>query len=273
MKNRFFVFLFIINLGFSSVSDSSEIELFFEPGSPVENYDELVENLQEGDEVYFGNGESFFLEGYLGEGTKTKVFSIGEGKAIRIPLMGDDGYFLALADYVDAYDDLEMTEVPRVRVYKEESSVFYLQDPEMEDWHPRWEGITIAEYLIVEEIEEVANAGRLFEEWVSTGICDEACKEMFAGLEAFFLSTWRLAWLGDFHLGQLSWDGERWVLVDFAGNNDFYRDPMAATVLRQLQNFERMVLASVLDFDEIEAKIQLRRKEALCDVLLGGSLK
>ncbi len=60
------------------------VVLFTPDGRHVENYDAIVRNLGPNDVITFGNGEQFTLGRRLGEGGTCVIYSIGNGRALRI---------------------------------------------------------------------------------------------------------------------------------------------------------------------------------------------
>jgi hypothetical protein len=236
-----------------SMARAESYVLFQDWGLPVSNYDEIVGNLKAGDRISFSDGKSFELHRYLNQGGNTKVYSIGEGKALRIPLMGGFKQLALMGEYVQAYRQLKKSDVPLARVYLQETHAFrlkpdkvrslYAQKPKvaLDFFGPLAEldlllsknNLKFAEYIVVQEESILFNG---FEFWKKfyTGGCLDGCFDEFRALSDFFRSTWQFVAIGDFMLSQLGWTGERWVLLDYTNWFWFMRTPRSGTLVDQM---------------------------------------
>ncbi len=203
-------------------------------------YNSQIEKLKSGDRIHL-NGKSFALQRFLGEGQVTKIWDIGNGKAVRllkrhapVPCMEmlfegfDNSDILPTAHTTDIYSDfangyyraaldLKRLEVPVIRIYAEESQPPF--------------------FTVVEKIDFETH----LEDWLLTG--DTGNPEMLLAWRRFLEST-----LGLSHIGDLKGDsivyvpGRGWVLIDFSGpvsESGLYEEDVVYQKLRQLESDSR----------------------------------
>lgn len=239
-----FTFTFLL---LSNQASGDTYHLFAEPDLPVENYNDILPRIKAGDVLTFGRGERFEIKGYLGEGQKAKVFSLGDGWALRVPLHSIPrslglGYQRDLLKYFDAAITLLRLDAPVPEIGSSRE--------------------TALEYIRIREVQKIMD----FEEFayrIKSNSEAEELKSAAKSLVDFASRTAHIKSIRDLHYHNLVYTPGGWIILDFADHitniNMFtYRTP------EHLLNHEDMidayrVLPSLLK-KKVEDAITERRK-------------
>ncbi|MBL6991765.1 MAG: hypothetical protein ISR65_18430 [Bacteriovoracaceae bacterium] len=175
----------------------AEDVVLFENGVPVEEYEERVGMIWEGDTVVFSDNHKFTLLNKLGNGSTTEIYSIGGGRALRISKTAPDDLNLTQLFY-KGHQQLQQAKVPVVQVVYKPS---------------------IGEFVVVEEVDKLFDLKSFFKtlehnSFEFTHILDK--------LYNFVESTWSFFEIDDFSPSQLIWDGHKWVLIDILDDNKVF---------------------------------------------------
>jgi hypothetical protein len=172
-------------------SDNSKIALFQERRQAID-YTELVNNLKEGDTIVFSDQAEFVLGKFLGEGQLTKVFDIGNGKAIRIAKEGYVGY---LNSSRVLYKGLSRLGVPTIKMFIDKKQA----------------AANELEYLVVEKISGITLRD-LFDN--PTKISEDEQDRARKALVVFAQKTAHIFYIRDLKTDSLVWDGQSWRVWD-----------------------------------------------------------
>lgn len=185
------------------VLNGSRVRLFDDKSNAVNDYREALRRLTTaapGTVIDFGRGESFVFKKFLGAGETTFVVETMDGKALRIPLLPEYSGFInefyelqgaLFANGVRVIGlDRELSRPPRFLVVAKEEFQY-----------------TLADFL--------ENRNLYGQELNSTA--KERAK-VLEKLKDFARTTWRFDFIGDFNETQLGYNGNEWILFDFAHN-------------------------------------------------------
>jgi hypothetical protein len=157
----FSLFIFI----FAQPSWAATYTLFNAKSVAATNYDSIVQNLKPGDQITFGNGRTFIVQEFLGNGNTTRVFAVNQTEAIRIPIHSGVHYDKVYKqDFIDATlvgaRQLDQSALPHVhvheglpqqyavvdRVYPEFTLATYLETHHYDPSHPTKEFLDLLEF-------------------------------------------------------------------------------------------------------------------------------
>jgi hypothetical protein len=176
--------------------------LFTAPGVPASNYNEIVRKLGLGDEVVFSDGRKYRIEAKLGSESTTRVFDVGGGKAIRVPIQQGRSPLMIRGDfadfidsYLEGYPTLRDRGVSVVKVYLEESL-------------PR-------EVVVVEKLNVRFHLDEFLRKDFKKRVTPEEYERLWAEFTEFARSTWAFRNIGDMREGQIAYTSRGWVLFDF----------------------------------------------------------
>ena len=184
--------LFLLAISALGRADGS-IRLWNQDGDLVPNYDVLVSQLRSGTELELAPGKIVRLGRFLGKGNTTLVFSISDGKALRLPLRsgltpwGGVEYRAFIDWYLEGYQKLKDTEIPLVKVFEDESSP--------------------PDYLVVEQ-EKIRFT---LKDALDRGLTDDE----LGRLKDFARKTWKISYVGDMRPDQIGLTDHGWVLIDY----------------------------------------------------------
>lgn len=207
---RLFAILILMLGGVGLTAHAGEVVLA-QGGQFANNYGSLVKSLAPGDRVTL-NGRTFTLGPFLGSGVASNVWSIGNGRALRLPkssnhvvcqellsfqegveaapLMKNDWALMARS-WAQAAQSLAEARAPVVRFYPNESEVPFS---------------TVVERLMI-----LSTA----QEWLEFG--DTGDPEMKGAWNQFLREMDRFESIGDLKLDSIGYVmGRGWVLMDFA---------------------------------------------------------
>lgn len=185
--------------------------LFTANNKPVPKYDQIVRKLKSGDRVSFGDGRSFQLGKFLGEGKTARIFEIEgmPGKVIRIPSYAEiSPHELSFSGpdyirfYVEGYAPLLEAGISVPKMYNHYKDQYVVME------HIGQKGlIPLADFLTQDP--PPREVTRMSEE-----------------LRHFARATAAFAHIGDFSEEQIAYDIEkhRWVLLDWINLHDRIED-------------------------------------------------
>ena len=181
--------------------------------------DELLD-IKKGDIVRFSDGRRFTIQGALGEGGTTRVFDIGNGRALRLPSSAAN--CCKWNQYIlDNGPILDRAGVPVPQVYVEESS-------------------KLGHYVVVEKVQVRTTLADALSD-LSRGRMTLAEFEQYVpSLVEFARSTASLSYISDFKPAQLGWTGQKWVLLDWANAPHFAVSMKEVTVFERSPAFNRL---------------------------------
>ena len=217
-KLDFFGVLLFIFLNFLPIVSNAKDWVLFENSVEVSDYTKIIQWIQPGDNIDVGN-KRFQIVGILGSGNTTKIFDIGNGYALRLPLAS--GYFRGKVDYkqfinrfYEGYHELAQSGIKIVEVSEEFSSP------------PNY--IVVNKVNTKYDLAEFSNGWILVSEW----------EREFANskLVDFARSAASYRVIGDFHPAQLRWTGEEWILMDYANNSSLATYIYDRTIFTSLPN-------------------------------------
>lgn len=197
------IFLFF-NVLFECSGYAAEYQLFTQINNPVLAYDEIIQNLNIGDQIKFSNGESLTIAEMIGHGNSHFIFSPVEypDQIVRIPLKS--GKMPTIWQYVEGEKLLSQYNIQHPKVndfYNNEwvrtDRIFgplLTFDQFVEFYRPRFFG-----FLLNEKTDSVEYQVAVYE------------------LKQFAQSIALFGRLGDFHSGNLVYDRikEKWILIDW----------------------------------------------------------
>jgi hypothetical protein len=204
-------------------------------------YVEIVEKLQRGDEVVLPSGARYLIHSVLGQGDTTKIFDIGDGLALRLPIhgtskKGDFDTRKAFASVQGFYElqrelsadgvhviemDERRSEPPFALIVKKETFQFTAA----EFFDPRSKiraKLSPMDILLTED--------RFIQ---------------------FMISTWHFTNIGDVFTRQIGYNGREWVLFDFNQFEGFGHSP-----LRSFSQKDIIMSTRTLELDQGEALIE-----------------
>lgn len=175
--------------------------LLFKNGAPVPDYDARVSSILPGDIVEFSYGKVFTVNEILdgGRGNTTRVVDIGDGKVLRfskqtiltsIPKPTAGRNFVRA--YYDNYLNIVESDVPVPIVYLNESA----RD----------------EFIVVQKVKFEFT----LKEFALNYVKNEKNRPAVEALARWFFQSRKVRLIGDFHPGQLVFNGTEWLLVDWA---------------------------------------------------------
>lgn len=198
--------LFLCSFLFSSgifISAHAEFYQLYDSntGRAVDGYATILSNLKEGDVISFTNQKRFKIKKFLGSGNTTMILEL-EGsppRAIRLPKNSGSHskeftYGELLDSFVKGARYLEENAVPSVKIHESLAQ----------------------EYAIVDKV----NVDFTFGEFLKNNdISESDRKKMIEEFYSFAKKTARLEKIGDFHPGQLVYDGKKWIVLDWTSSN------------------------------------------------------
>lgn len=156
-------------------------------------YVHTVARLWKGDVVVDEDGKTFTLGQHLGSGGTNRIFSIGDGKIIRIPKAHCDYWS---KDYLDGYDVLRSAGVPIPFVNRESGP---------------------GQFVIVKEEQFQFNLEEYLEDKVALTSAQRGKVER--DLVRFAATTSGFVKIGDFAADQIHYvEKEGWILVDWTNS-------------------------------------------------------
>lgn len=178
-----------------------------------EEYQLRLRSAGRGDILVFEGGVEFKIEGYLGQGYTTRVYDLGNGKALRVPLgqafenkatqvVVDGGFYNR--SYLASQSSLEKAGVVVPKLFVSESAAS-------------------GSYLVVERIEVRYTMQDFIDMYKKGKISAEALASRYGpALKTFAESTAQLTYIGDFKPSQVGWDEvhRRFVLLDWTNGVD-----------------------------------------------------
>lgn len=208
----------------ASFAIGKEVRLFDSSGEQIYDYKQELDSLQRDDVLVFDQ-KKFKIESFIGEGRTTRIYSIGEGRAIRLPLnRGAFSKNLSYANYIQeyylGYENLKNSKVPIPKVYIEES------DPQ--------------KYLIVEELKTSFNLYEFLQEKNRVNI--KNWHNIYAELKKFARLTSEFTYIEDAHIKQIVWTNKGWVLLDFMSRAKKSSD--------SLENFNHSIFLNMADLPQ-----------------------
>ena len=179
----------------------------FENGHPVENYNDLLNDIQnenetlvkKGDFLKFSNGKTVRFNGYVDKGGKTIIIETDNNRAIR--LSKNTKSFSFQVSYVFGYEaQLRESSIPIAKVFDYDAD------------NPR-------EYVEVEKLNIKFNLGEFTRNnWFE----DEKHSTETNDFYKFVESTWDQSQIGDFRFEQIVYTDKGWVLLDWINTGNKY---------------------------------------------------
>lgn len=184
-----------------------------------DDYLDIVRNLKPGDQISY-DSKVFELGEYLGGDSATRIFAISDTKAIRI---GKSPVHFSKS-YAAAYPTLSTAGRSVVNVFLEESRPEYNfliverlnHKFSLSDFVARFEPI---KYPTGNDRSFTRNPERIIE------AREENQTKVRRGLEDFVKNMAIFSTIGDYHNDQVIWDGSRFVLIDWAGHVEKFKNP------------------------------------------------
>ncbi len=176
----------------SSPNDTPHRTVLFKNGYQVQDYNNIVIMLKEGDTVIFSDKSEFVMGKYLGEGDLARVFDVGNGRVIRIAKGGYQGY---LNSSLVLYKGLAKLGIPTDKVLNKK----------------RPTPIKPLEYLIVEKISGITLKDLIRDP--SKASFEELTRARLALVE-FARKTAHIFYIRDLKADSLVWDGQSWIIWD-----------------------------------------------------------
>lgn len=176
-------------------------------------YTHLIKNLTEGDRIDFGDGQVFTFKQLLGQGATTFVVETDSGLVLRIPKEED-----ALHSYAGSAPVFEVFINDFVRLHEElKSEGIPVVDLNLELSRP-------PRFLVVSKIPILFNAKEFFfhektSNQALTSLSPKRRKQTAEDFIEFAKTTWKFRYIGDLDSSQIGYDGTKWILFDFAFNN------------------------------------------------------
>jgi hypothetical protein len=186
----------------------------FQTGSFSENYDMLVHAIRPGDSIELKPGKFVMIEKKLGMGTTTRIFSIGNRKAIR--LAKESGMMATQASWCPAFLSYYYDGAARLLDTGIAMGKVFLSESDRDH------------YIIVGEEDILFTLGDILAGEVSN---QKAMEE----LGEFARTTWRVRKVGDMHVNQLAYTAEGWKLLDFNHVVTFATSPGDATIFSYMK--------------------------------------
>jgi hypothetical protein len=218
--------IFVLLLVFSFLAQARDWVLY-QNGHRTQNYNEAIALIQPGDRIQL-DGKTATIYSILGNGNTTKIYDIGRGLALRLPISlgyfrGTTDYKTFISEFYKGYEFLQKTGIRIVRVSRE------LSRP--------------PKYLVVEKVETKFS----LRDYVSGMVYVSEYERDLANqqLIQFARSTAALRQIGDFHIDQLRWTGREWILMDYTSGNQiahYFEDPTVFTNMQGLPEFYRIGL-------------------------------
>jgi len=177
-------------------------QLFESPRRPHSQYNDFVKKITKGDVVIFSNGRKFKITEVLGPKGVSLILKTDANKVLRIPI--EIGFFrspfnsnsVSYQEFIDmfgrGYPLLQQEGVVMVKQY---------------DWQSR-------EYVEVEYVSVQFTLDQFLEGKIPVDLATRA--KILGRLYQWMRGTWNLTYIADFNESQVAYDGERWVLLDFA---------------------------------------------------------
>jgi hypothetical protein len=176
--------------------------VLYRNGQPVPEYEDLIEKIDSGDTLVFSNNEKFVVNGEKhGQGTDLIMITSYKGKRamLRISRMAPNARNpkTSVSKTVLGYGALSKTKIPIPDLLGHYNGEYVIQS-----WHPIQ--FTLQDILL--KVHRVSK-----EEWA---------QDLYPKLLKFAASTHSFRVIGDLVAGQIAYDGERWMLLDW---NDMHR--------------------------------------------------
>jgi hypothetical protein len=166
----------------------------------IKDYDKALESVVSGDTIRFGD-QVFKIQGRLGLGSlgnRTIIFDIGDGRALRVPKTVRDLDFSCY--FRKGATELEGSQLQKVKVFLDESPL---------DCH----------YVVVEKVNVLFTLEYFFAQRtqaLSDTVLGVNVEKAMLALDRFMLSTYEFTRISDFWPFQVVFDGENWIVLDWA---------------------------------------------------------
>jgi len=205
---------------FSSIAsygaETVKIKLFEKGGTFVSDYDQVIEQIDNGRKNFTHLEFSrtiFPFRGRLGSGGTTLIVDIGKGKALRLartsdlPMDFDDEAFRVdrdrLKDYLNTATSLDRDyglPVPRVFTAESHQSANYLGE---------------LEYVVVEKMHPAYTLSEFLQSRYK--FSEKECAESLKNLKQLAVAGHKIAGIRDLHPDNIAWDSVKksWILMDF----------------------------------------------------------
>lgn len=200
---------------FGSPAQGARHVLFDAGGNSAPDYNRIVDNLKQGDEVVFSNGDSRRVVLKLGQGKSAIIFRNEWGRASRIPI--HPWYRHEIDHTFEGYFPLKAAGAPVIHLYEDT----YLP----------------GEHVEVEALPSDAQTARQWHDEYESCIsnprtCTPAEREALLARKRAYLVFRRgfapFSAVGDFGLRQVSWVRNQWLLIDWMNHHELARSIIAS---------------------------------------------
>lgn len=200
--------------GKAHVEKPAQISLYKSDGTLTEDYNLKVQALKTGDTIQFDEHTLFKINAVLGQGASTRIFDIGGGKALRIPINRSNprdhrAAVVLLNDIIYSNKSLRIAGIPVIKVDASASQI------------DRFAVVEAVKVKATLEDLVVYHNGNPENAWGKLNLSPEEQTHAENSFFEFATKLWPVKWIGDFRPDQVAYDGEQWILLDYGNVSTF----------------------------------------------------